>query len=416
MKTQTYDLQPADLVSGPGTEERQVSHDVTMKTEMVGESGQNHGCYTGDNLDDSPDVESEYEEGDEKHEYGFESEPSEEDEENYAYEYNSGEEYDSCGHGAHRDNSHYEEPGNQREVNDYKLGEHRTIHESAAISPTIQAAKAPSDNTLIEKSLRIIGQKQSTPGTGWALSFVSRDIRDAIGDIQAILKERPIVTTRFIKYQLRHLTNDQIRFAIPYCGYRFDNGPWKRTIIRFGYDPRQNNASRVFQTLTINEDFRPVIDSRDAAFRQKMDKTLQEDGKLDALFPHIVPGPQNVPYMFDGTMFDTNDNVWQICDLSDLILSGIARTAELSDTLSWKNGWFFNGTMAKLSVIMADKLLRLSNNRTLLDYECLASIPDMYLARRLDCTGYGLKAGETYTNEQADLRLGILYQAISNSR
>lgn len=264
-----------------------------------------------------------------------------------------------------------------------------------------------SENVAIEKVVRGINRKDPMPHPEQTPSFISGDILDAIAEIKALLAQRPVATIRFIKHKLQHLSSKQVKVAVLHCGYRFKNGPWQRAIIRFGYDPRCDTKSSIHQTLVFNMDFRPIIEDNPQN-RNLLSKTPNE---LKALFPRILPGPENVPYIFDGTKFMTEDNVWQICDLHDSTLRIIADSPALSSSLSWKSGWFRNGTMAKLLIIMDDKLSRVKDNRSPHGYERLLHIPDNYTSPKWDGKGYGLGRGQVYTKEEWELRHRILKMA-----
>jgi RNA polymerase III transcription factor (TF)IIIC subunit HTH domain len=267
--------------------------------------------------------------------------------------------------------------------------------------------KARKDNIKIEEELGRISKSERTPAASNVIGFSPRQ-RGVFMEIEALLEERPILTTAFLKDKLQHLSNEQIRSVIFFCGYRFKTGPWQRAIIRDGYDPRTDRESRFYQTVVLERQPFRIFDVGNKAFLEEAIDKFQKDGDLYRCFPHTRPDPDNVPYMFNGRKVRMENDVWQICDLTDPALSAIAATTELNDTYTWESGWFLNGTWAKLHVIAKDKLLRLQNNQPPLDYKCLLSIPDKYLGSEDDDEGYGLQPGESYTWEQSYLRSRIL--------
>lgn len=44
-------------------------------------------------------------------------------------------------------------------------------------------------------------------------------------------------------------SNDQLKLLLPAVAFYFLTGPWRVMWIRFGYDPRKDTASRIYQTL-----------------------------------------------------------------------------------------------------------------------------------------------------------------------
>nr|UXY87694.1 transcription factor subunit [Cryptomonas curvata] len=76
----------------------------------------------------------------------------------------------------------------------------------------------------------------------------------AIGYICIFLKRRPIWTRRILEFNIPFSIKKFIKKILPVCSYRFkNNNPYKRTWIRYGYDPRKKSKSLIYQTFNIKK-------------------------------------------------------------------------------------------------------------------------------------------------------------------
>lgn len=66
--------------------------------------------------------------------------------------------------------------------------------------------------------------------------------------IKQIFEERPIWSKTALLYVTK-FTNEQLKVLIPSVAYYFNNGPWRITWVRLGYDPRKDPEARKYQTL-----------------------------------------------------------------------------------------------------------------------------------------------------------------------
>lgn len=109
-----------------------------------------------------------------------------------------------------------------------------------------------------------------------------------------------------------------------------------------------------------------------------------------------------------------NGNCWQICDITDPLLQSIISDVQYRPELFWDDGFFWNGTMAKLEVFMQDKLtvIRDGGIPDDQDYRRLLAFPDRYISpNKRDYTRYGLEFGSSYTVKEVFLRCQLLKRA-----
>ncbi|TVY73448.1 Transcription factor tau subunit sfc1 [Lachnellula suecica] len=173
------------------------------------------------------------------------------------------------------------------------------------------------------------------------------DVISLIASMREALEERPIWTQRAMKNRLPPHHKYRFKLALPYVCYRFRNGPWRDALIKFGLDPRTDPKYRIYQTL--------VFQIRDDA------------------------NATSNSHIFDGKNLSANARAWQVCDVTDPLLSSLIGNANCRYTCdSIVDGWFHNGLWAKVKAIMRTKIVALRVGKQLPDQEfaIALSLPD----------------------------------------
>ncbi|KAL4874777.1 hypothetical protein BJY04DRAFT_224685 [Aspergillus karnatakaensis] len=239
-------------------------------------------------------------------------------------------------------------------------------------------------------------------------SIASSVLRDAIREIQTLSDHQPVLMLKCITNALVLTDMAVIETALPLCGYMFTEGPWEMASIKFGVDPRIKSEFRFYQTITFDMETGAIVKRGEHGWVEK-----------DVTFPQPARKDNDIPHIFNGRTFRSDDLSWQLCDIEDALLRGIFLTSETRLGVHQTDGFFWNGTMAKLKVIMRHKLICIRNGLTPNDedYKCLLAFPDNYeppVGR--DYYRYGLKFGQQYDQKQAYLRHRIVEMARRSSR
>ena len=187
-------------------------------------------------------------------------------------------------------------------------------------------------------------------------------LQETIKLVADLFEQRPAWTRRAIRNFLQ--TDDQrylLRLAVPYVGYIFRSGPWRDAIIKLGHDPRKDPEFRHYQTFMFRLIPREPEIARDGANRR---------GRYTARFDPEVGGPhvgQNT-YIFTGDLpIQTDGRIWMICDIADPYLKNLLYPPESVDPETYlrdtcdivSDGWYANGLLAKVKIIMRSKIASL---------------------------------------------------------
>ncbi|KAL1617135.1 tau 95 subunit of transcription factor TFIIIC [Neofusicoccum ribis] len=212
-------------------------------------------------------------------------------------------------------------------------------------------------------------------------------IRGTIANMRKLLDERPIMTKRYLLNHIEAPTDDSIRSSYAYVGYSFKSGPWRDTLIKFGVDPRKDPKYRHYQTVM----FKIVMPSEKESSEDPnkwMDarNIWRREGKPRA--PHLG----KTTHIFDGKTLVPDGKVWQACDITDLQLRKILDTDKIRAECNIKSdGWYLNGTWAKIKVLMREKIAIIMKGNTPNDddYRRIVEFPDLITLENLEETSVG---------------------------
>ncbi|GAD92040.1 RNA polymerase III transcription factor subunit, putative [Paecilomyces variotii No. 5] len=241
------------------------------------------------------------------------------------------------------------------------------------------------------------GPRESCP----PVETLEPNLQDTIATIKKFFEQRPLWTRRALRNLLT--THDQrycLRHAVPYVGYIFRSGPWRDAIVKFGHDPRSSPEYRQYQTIMFKLLAREAEVARDGGGRRH---TLPRPAEAGSDAPgtstsHLFTGQPPLP--LDGKL-------WMVCDITDPLLRsmlfppgpppGFLRST--CDTFI--DGWYGNGTMAKVKIIMRAKLQTLvAENRAVDDaeFDRIVAFPDHAVTEQ-DLAGFTLDSATASPRE-----------------
>lgn len=220
------------------------------------------------------------------------------------------------------------------------------------------------ETEYISRDVEVVPDKSlyDTPEDPVLLSLIS--------ELQKVMDQRPIWTRR----ALTNLMMDNpgyylIKSAFQHVGYQFRSGPFRDAIIRFGIDPRRDPQYRIYQTMFFKihteEEALPGMPWHDARHQY----AKRADG---------LEG-QHSSHIFDGKTILRDGRVWQFCDVTDPLLVDLIADAPVQAKISGGNeGWFYNGSWAKIRAIMKTKLIAIQAGKTVMDedFKMALEVPD----------------------------------------
>jgi len=218
-------------------------------------------------------------------------------------------------------------------------------------------------------------------------------LKQAVRNLAKLLEERPVVTRRVAMNLIDWGSESLFKEATQYVAYSFRSGPWKDALIKYGVDPRTDPSYRVYQTLS----FQLLSKDKMVAAAKRM-----PDGKNTWIRSERYRKDEQPSHIFDGKGITTNGKTWQMCDIQEPLLRGLLDTQELRTecdvslptradeyltcTVHFANhvqneysGWYQNGTMSKVRIIMRDMISTMFAAEPLeyQAYQTLATIPDL---------------------------------------
>jgi general transcription factor 3C polypeptide 5 (transcription factor C subunit 1) len=196
------------------------------------------------------------------------------------------------------------------------------------------------------------------------------DLQKLIIELKEALEERPLWTRRALANRIGNSPQFYLfKFALQYVGYQFKGGPFRDVVIKFGIDPRTDSKYRMYQTIF----FKLYEEEEKGPFRKWHDNrsiSLSKRTKLKDLTTHL----------FDGKSLTLDGKVWQFCDITDPFLANLIKNAPVCHEFSSTgDGYFYNGSWAKIRAVMKLKLAAIRLGKTIndADFDVIHKIPDI---------------------------------------
>ena len=207
-----------------------------------------------------------------------------------------------------------------------------------------------------------------------------------LNEVHEAFKNQPIWT----KTGLSAVTGqplERLKFILPTVAYYFTSGPWRNQWVRFGYDPRQDISSGIYQTL----DYRVRLEGGAklkvrakrsyANYILPYQSTNPSKSRTSTIIREALVGSdQNKPigdhvpaldiekdikrsnYIFEkGVIPPCRQMFYQYKDIKleeaqNLVKSKIKKSAQDIQSCSERNGWFEPGLDAGLREIMTKSI------------------------------------------------------------
>lgn len=171
-------------------------------------------------------------------------------------------------------------------------------------------------------------------------------------ELAALLDKRPIISRLAVYCMASPSLRPHLKALLPSMAYYFVNGPWRHTWIKYGLDPRVTPEYRKQQILECRNIYTP---SRSTVNKQQSGRGrrggMQQVKRQSS--GHAVP--EN-GHLFDGVSLNGNFFMYQLCDLIyDETRSIVDDPSVVSNYLSEKEGWYQEGTLAKLREVLKQR-------------------------------------------------------------
>ncbi|WFD30220.1 tau 95 subunit of transcription factor TFIIIC [Malassezia sp. CBS 17886] len=141
-----------------------------------------------------------------------------------------------------------------------------------------------------------------------------------LAQLQERLDERPVwsrlaLLNQFSAADARVLIQSKEMFSL--VAYTFGDGPWRDTLVRFGYDPRRDKASRFLQRIHLRGKS-PRVPATRGAFKSEYGDVAQSSSALRppasvSSAAHELRAPTHI---FDGNDASLASSTFQLCDIT----------------------------------------------------------------------------------------------------
>jgi len=159
------------------------------------------------------------------------------------------------------------------------------------------------------------------------------------------------------------------KLILPLVCYVFQDGPWRDTIIRIGYDPRKYPDARFYQRLYFRNANHPiarpsVITRREGRGNISAPSHADDEGskkEIDKTKSHI----------FDGVNVTKETAAFQLCDIHDQMLMNMIKDEDdLREVCNERDGWYSAHAFERIKTVLRHKFFSLLEGHVATDDEC----------------------------------------------
>ncbi|KAF9780292.1 RNA polymerase III transcription factor IIIC subunit-domain-containing protein [Thelephora terrestris] len=172
---------------------------------------------------------------------------------------------------------------------------------------------------------------------------------------------RTAILNQFTPAEAREIHNSKIH--LPLVAYVFQDGPWRDTFVRFGYDPRKDINARFYQRIYFRNANHSIV--RPSVTERRQDVRNSTEGGEDKKFSHI----------FDGVRLNTETAAFQLCDIHDGMLKQMIEgenDEDLREECDATDGWYTSQAIERIKVVLRHKFFQLLQGHIATEEECEA--------------------------------------------
>lgn len=148
---------------------------------------------------------------------------------------------------------------------------------------------------------------------------------------------------------------------------RSKDGPWRDTLVRFGYDPRKCPEARLYQRLYFRNANHPIARPSVTTRRQERAATItpSQDANSES------ENDKRRSHIFDGKNLTKETAAFQLCDVDDPMLKEMIEDAnDIRDECNERDGWYTAHSYECIKIVLRHKFFSLLEGHVATDEEC----------------------------------------------
>ncbi|KAK2459705.1 hypothetical protein APHAL10511_008350 [Amanita phalloides] len=206
--------------------------------------------------------------------------------------------------------------------------------------------------------------------------------------LHTLFDQRPIWTrtsllNQFQSMEAREIVNSKL--LLPLVCYVFQDGPWRDTLIKMGYDPRANSAAHTYQRLYFRNANHPI--ARPSVTTRRQDRTSSVARPRGLEYAADNENERSRSHIFDGKNLTKETAAFQLCDIEDPMLqemiedpNSLQEECDVSDrcpdyrsrftVTKERDGWYTTHAYERIKMVLRHKFFSLLQGHVATDEEC----------------------------------------------
>ncbi|EJF63038.1 hypothetical protein DICSQDRAFT_179694 [Dichomitus squalens LYAD-421 SS1] len=194
--------------------------------------------------------------------------------------------------------------------------------------------------------------------------------KNILKKLEELFQERPVWTraaifNQFMPLEVRDIINT--KYLLPLVSYVFEDGPWRDTYVRLGYDPRVDPEARFYQRLYFRNVNHPIVRPSVVTRRQE-----QRNESAQVRFSGMDGRRSHV---FDGQVVTSETAAFQLCDITDAMLKEMIEADDedsLREACNERDGWYTTHALERIKTVLRHKFFSLLLGHVATRKECEA--------------------------------------------
>ncbi|EJD01218.1 uncharacterized protein FOMMEDRAFT_158350 [Fomitiporia mediterranea MF3/22] len=182
----------------------------------------------------------------------------------------------------------------------------------------------------------------------------------------------------------RELMNS--KHLLPSVCYVFSDGPWRDTLLKFGYDPRAEPSARFYQRLYFRNLNHPIVRPSIVTSRQDQ-RNADRQGSLPPPSQigdssAISSSNESPSHIFDGIHLTKETAAFQLCDIVDPMIKEMVEDEEgVRDECNERDGWYTTEAIDRIKTVLRHKFFSLLEGHIPSEEECKALLENSQESR-----------------------------------
>lgn len=174
------------------------------------------------------------------------------------------------------------------------------------------------------------------------------------------------------------------KYLLPLVSYVFEDGPWRDTYVRLGYDPRQDPEARLY-AVRLSTPFHDILTALSFSYQRLYFRninhpilrpsvtTRRQEQRNESAEARFSGMDERRSHIFDGKTITSETAAFQLCDITDEMLKEMIEADDedsVRDSCNERDGWYTTSALERIKSVLRLKFFSLLEGHIATREEC----------------------------------------------